>query len=153
MYVKVNNGSVVEYPFTTAQLQRENRNVSFPKNFHSDFISQYGVYSVTELEEPTYNPETENCVKDSTPTLIDGEWVLGWTVSNKTAEELAEIEQLADTETRSMRNSLLASSDWTQLADAPVDATAWAAYRQELRDLTTHANWPNLSKDDWPTSP
>jgi hypothetical protein len=35
---------------------------------------------------------------------------------------------------RAIRDRLLAESDWTQLPDAPVDATAWAEYRQELRD-------------------
>ena len=33
------------------------------------------------------------------------------------------------------RNAKLAQSDWTQLPDAPVDKTAWATYRQALRDL------------------
>lgn len=33
------------------------------------------------------------------------------------------------------RNAQLAASDWTQLPDAPVDKTAWATYRQALRDL------------------
>jgi hypothetical protein len=33
------------------------------------------------------------------------------------------------------RNVQLASSDWTQLPDAPVDKEAWATYRQALRDL------------------
>ena len=34
-----------------------------------------------------------------------------------------------------IRNRLLAASDWTQLPDAPVDKTAWAIYRQNLRDF------------------
>lgn len=36
---------------------------------------------------------------------------------------------------RLWRNAELASSDWTQVADAPCDKQAWAAYRQALRDL------------------
>jgi hypothetical protein len=36
---------------------------------------------------------------------------------------------------RAERNQRLAASDWTQVADAPVDRQAWAAYRQSLRDL------------------
>jgi hypothetical protein len=36
---------------------------------------------------------------------------------------------------RLWRDDELASTDWTQVADAPVDASAWAAYRQALRDL------------------
>jgi hypothetical protein len=54
---------------------------------------------------------------------------------------------------RDQRNNLLAESDWTQVADAPVDQAAWATYRQELRDLTQHLNWPDLEDADWPTKP
>lgn len=36
---------------------------------------------------------------------------------------------------RLWRNNELAETDWTQVADAPVDASAWAIYRQALRDL------------------
>ena len=36
---------------------------------------------------------------------------------------------------RAQRNALLAECDWTQVADAPVDDLAWAAYRQALRDI------------------
>lgn len=37
---------------------------------------------------------------------------------------------------RAQRNAMLAASDWTQLPDAPVNRNIWAAYRQELRDIT-----------------
>ena len=39
------------------------------------------------------------------------------------------------TRMRYWRDTELARTDWTQVADAPVDKTAWATYRQALRDL------------------
>jgi hypothetical protein len=36
---------------------------------------------------------------------------------------------------RNWRNAELASCDWTQVADSTADKTAWATYRQALRDL------------------
>ena len=33
------------------------------------------------------------------------------------------------------RNGELVRTDWTMHTDAPTDTTAWAAYRQSLRDL------------------
>jgi hypothetical protein len=36
---------------------------------------------------------------------------------------------------RLWRDGELAATDWTQVADAPVNASAWATYRQALRDL------------------
>lgn len=53
-------------------------------------------------------------------------------------------------EMRRERDARLKASDWTQLPDAPVNKEAWAAYRQALRDLPNHVNWPNISADDWP---
>jgi hypothetical protein len=52
---------------------------------------------------------------------------------------------------RANRNALLAASDWTQVADAPVDKAAWATYRQTLRDITTKEGFPNDIV--WPTKP
>ena len=66
-----------------------------------------------------------------------------------TAEEEAELEQLrqeADldfTMVRADRNAKLMTTDWTQLADAPVTEakkTEWATYRQELRDYPAQAS-------------
>jgi hypothetical protein len=41
------------------------------------------------------------------------------------------------------RNKLLSQSDWTQLADVPLETKAqWVAYRQALRDITTQPGYP-----------
>ena len=40
-------------------------------------------------------------------------------------------------------NSLLVSSDWTQLPDSPLtNKTEWATYRQVLRDLSKQKDFP-----------
>ena len=51
------------------------------------------------------------------------------------------------------RSAELAGTDWTQLADVALTDTQtqnYATYRQALRDITTHKNWPNLNDSDWP---
>lgn len=58
--------------------------------------------------------------------------------------------QLA-TEVRTKRNALLQQSDWTQVADAPVDQAVWATYRQALRDVTTQEGFPESVV--WPVAP
>lgn len=52
---------------------------------------------------------------------------------------------------RMQRTYLLTRSDWTQLPDAPCDQEAWAAYRQELRDLPQTYTDPKTVV--WPTQP
>jgi hypothetical protein len=52
---------------------------------------------------------------------------------------------------RAERDALLSGSDWTQVADAPVDQAAWAVYRQALRDIPEQAGFP--ASVTWPTAP
>ncbi|EGJ20507.1 hypothetical protein RSWS8N_00475 [Cereibacter sphaeroides WS8N] len=61
-----------------------------------------------------------------------------------------DLEALA-AEARAHRDALLAACDWTQVADAPVDRAAWAAYRQTLRDLPEQAGFPTGIA--WPEPP
>lgn len=52
------------------------------------------------------------------------------------------------------RAALLADSDWTQLADAPLTAAKkaeWATYRQSLRDIPQQSGYPGSV--NWPTAP
>lgn len=61
------------------------------------------------------------------------------------------IEPLVGEEVREIRDRLLSKSDWTQIADAPVDKTAWAEYRQKLRDVPQQSGFP--AEVDWPVKP
>lgn len=55
---------------------------------------------------------------------------------------------------RNQRDMRLYQSDWTQVADAPVDSAAWATYRQALRDFpSTVTTESTLEELIWPTSP
>lgn len=60
--------------------------------------------------------------------------------------------QAAET-VRVERDARLDASDWTQMPDARVNREAWAAYRQELRDLP--AKQPKVTIDTvvWPQPP
>lgn len=52
---------------------------------------------------------------------------------------------------RITRTRLLQESDWTQLADAPIDKVLWSTYRQALRDVTAQTEFPfNVL---WPEKP
>lgn len=63
-------------------------------------------------------------------------------------------EEQVKIEVVSKRNSLLYSSDWTQLPDSPLSETLkkkWVTYRQELRDLTSQKDFPY--EVTWPKEP
>lgn len=85
------------------------------------------------------NADTQRVVGD---VLTDLEQPLSQSVERKSME------------LRLRRDSLLAQTDWTQTNDSPLsdaDQLKYRAYRQALRDLTTHENWPELQEEDWPT--
>jgi len=53
---------------------------------------------------------------------------------------------------RATRDAKLAETDWHAMSDVTM-ADNMKTYRQALRDLPTHSNWPNLEDADWPTKP
>jgi hypothetical protein len=83
-----------------------------------------------------------------TDTTVDG-------VTTTAAEQEAEYKAAKDAEqaksVRTSRGDKLKDSDWTQVADAPVDKAAWATYRQALRDVTQQSGFPWTIT--WPTQP
>jgi hypothetical protein len=94
---------------------------------------------------------------------IDGKWytkyILGpvftGTEDFSAAEQEAAYKAAKDAEqaksVRTSRSEKLKDSDWTQVADAPVDQAAWAAYRQALRDVSGQEGFPWTIT--WPTQP
>jgi hypothetical protein len=94
---------------------------------------------------------------------IDGKWytkhILGPVFTDTedatAAEQEAAYKAQKDAEqakaVRTDRNQKLKDTDWTQVADAPANKAAWAAYRQALRDITAQAGFP--WDVTWPTQP
>lgn len=73
---------------------------------------------------------------------VDGKWFTKYSVSDLDADGIALKDAEQAKSVRAERNRLIAESDWTQLADAPVDDLAWALYRQALRDLPLQDGFP-----------
>jgi hypothetical protein len=82
----------------------------------------------------------------------DGEFVSLMQAVDLTAEELQAAKDSAMANIRAQRGRLLAACDWTQLADSTADKTAWAAYRQALRELPGSITEPRTFAD-WPRDP
>lgn len=98
----------------------------------------------------------------------DAAWTVNGTEESYTVEWLDDSPQPTDVEcesawkeieqdvrlrpVRTERDRLLAASDWTQVADAPVDSAAWAKYRQALRDLPAKIKDPT-GEVAWPEPP
>lgn len=97
------------------------------------------------------------CVETAPPTVTDGQFAkwggTNWSIENiPVVEPDPEREPIApEVSARRKRDELLMTSDWTQVDDSPVDKSAWATYRQLLRDVPSQAGFPvNIT---WPTEP
>ena len=103
------------------------------------------IYSVVEI---TYEQALQLESSSSPLFLINGNLVsLRGKLWAENPEPMKEV-------IRRKRNNLLANSDWTQLSDSPLDEdtrSAWATYRQNLRDLTD--NIDENGEVDYPVAP
>jgi len=154
MHVLVSNGNVENYPYTIGNLRRDNPNTSFPKKPSDALLEDFGMFRVTPVTRPAYD-HTKN-IAEGTPVLTGGVWTQVWNVTDASAEEIAERVANEAVSVRAERDQLLANTDWTVLQDSPLtDAQTadWVIYRQALRDITAHANFPFLQDSDWPTKP
>ena len=88
---------------------------------------------------------------DTTETDDDGNVVTTTKAQHETAYQATLDANVAEGN-RTKRDGLLADTDYFALTDVTMDA-AMTTYRQALRDVTDHANWPNLDDADWPTKP
>jgi len=115
-------------------------------------LASYGVMPVTFADAPSIDERTQAAEQGGSPILTDGAWIVGWTTSSKTAEETQAWDDNLAASNRTKRNTLLAATDYFALTDVTMDAPM-TTYRQALRDVTSHANFPNLDDADWPTKP
>ena len=152
MFVKITNGQVAAYPYTVGQLRRDNPNTSFPKNVPEATMAAFGMFPVGYEAAPAYDPMTHRIEHSNLPLLKDGKWVLTKTVVALTAEQIADRDAAKAKEVRNRRNELLAETDYLALTDTTM-TLEMTQYRQALRDITSHANFPHLSDADWPVKP
>ena len=153
MYVKVDNGSVVRFPYTVGELRRDNPLTSFPKAPSEKTLMSWGVFKVTTASQPEFNPRTEKLQVADFPMLSEEGWVLSVSATPKTTDEISAYDDSVARECRALRGQLLQDTDWWALADNSEMTEEQRAYRQALRDVTGHVNWPHLDEADWPTKP
>ena len=152
MFVKVTNGEIDTYPYSVGKLRRDNPRVSFPRKISDEMLASYGVHDVKWLPSPEHDTETHFVEYSPVPVLQDGAWVYDPTVRELSVEQIAERSVSRAGEVRAKRDDLLAATDIFALTDVPMSA-AMTSYRQALRDITSHTNFPNLDEADWPLKP
>lgn len=145
MFVKVTNGQPSKYPYTLADLCRENSQTSFPKEIPFDTLAEYDVYFVQDTLAPNIDYKTHR--HQQKVEYINNVWMQVWQIVELPIEE-------ASKNVRAHRDRLLVETDWLGMRayesnqNMPME---WVTYRQALRDITTQTGFPYSV--EWPNKP
>lgn len=135
---------------TDSEFRSEFPNTSFPQPLTPDVIDGFGFDPVLEGPQPTLVPPYQYAQRDGV-VEVNGQWFTHYIAVTPSDEQKAAMDAAQGKLVRDDRNARLAACDWTQLPDAPVDRDIWAAYRQDLRDVSSQPGFPwNV---EWPLPP
>ena len=131
------------------------KNMSLPKVWNSNVCDAMNIDPVLP-SPPATTTAYQTSVRDGVEQNSNGDWVEKYVArdmfadiegGDTKAEQEAAYQATLDATTaeghRSTRNNKLAETDFYALSDVTM-SSAMTTYRQALRDLPTHDNWPNL---------
>ena len=150
------------------QIRRDNPNMSLPRVWNSNVCDALGIDPVLIAPAPAPSGDYKVVVRNGVTQDANNNWVYAWVerdmfadttedgVTTTKAEHEAAYQAKLDAEAgasvRTQRDAKLAETDFYGLSDVTMSAEM-TTYRQALRDITTHANFPYLQEADWPVKP
>lgn len=132
LYAKIENDSVVKYPYSMIDLRKDNPSTSFPLNAieSGDTRAERGVTVIAESPKP--EAKSGHKMIEGNPALVSGVWTQAWD------EVLKEPNEVLDSE---LVKTPRPEEDWY-----------WAeAGTPEYRDGQWHVVW-NSERVDWRTA-
>ncbi len=89
MYAKIQNSTIIKYPYTWGDFVAENNNTIYPSGADMSVlfpqtaaaVGGYSLVDVASVAMPTYDPATESCV-EGTPVLSAGVWSQTWVIAD-----------------------------------------------------------------------
>tara|TARA_R110002153_G_scaffold115085_1_gene258091 strand:+ start:147 stop:647 length:501 start_codon:yes stop_codon:yes gene_type:complete len=163
-YIKLETGEIK----TQGEWRQANKHMSLPRVWTADTLTDLELTAILAAPKPDCT-DLQNVVSDGVTTDAKGNTIEAWSVVDKFSDTTAEdgtvttkaeheaahtASLVADkaTSIRTDRDRRIALTDWTGMSDVTM-AADMATYRQALRDITSHADFPDLETEDWPTAP
>ena len=163
-----------EYRHTTTgevksqgEWRRDYPNTSFPRVWTQATLDGLSLEAVLASPAATTS-QYQNSARDGVEQDANGNWVEKYVArdmfsdttedgvtTTKAEHEVAyqaRLDSDASERNRTQRDRLIGETDWWASSDLTMTAEQ-TAYRQALRDISSHANWPHLDAADWPTKP
>ena len=153
---------------TQGQWRSHYSNASLPRTWKQATMDTLKLEAVLEAPKPTAG-QYETAARNGVTQDAKGNWVTAWEVramfadttdengvvttkaEHEAAYQAGLDEQTAES-VRTQRATILAGTDWMALSDVSM-SPEMTIYRQSLRDLTDHVNFPHLVEADWPIKP
>ena len=149
---------------TQGEVRRMHSNTSLPRVWDANVCSALGIDPVLAAPKPEVTGYTQ-AIRNGATQDANGNWVQAWSVVDMFADTTedgvtttkaeheaayqADLDAKAAASVRTTRDAKLAETDWTALTDVTM-AAEMTTYRQALRDITLHENFPHLQDSDWP---
>ena len=152
---------------TQGEVRRMHSNTSLPRVWDANVCTELGIDPVLAAPKPDTTGYTQ-AIRNGATQDANSNWVQAWSVVDMFADTTedgvtttkaehetayqAQLDAKSAANVRTTRDTKLAETDWTGMSDVTM-AAEMATYRQALRDITAHENFPNLEDSDWPTKP
>ena len=153
---------------TQGQWRSHYSNVSLPRTWKLATLAGLSLEAVLPSPAATTGAY-QSSVRDGVEQDANGNWVekyvttdmfsdttdevgLKTTKADKEASHQVQLDIAAGVNVRTAREALLRATDHYALTDVWME-DVMLNYRQALRDITDHANFPNLLEADWPMKP
>ena len=149
---------------TQGEVRRMHSNTSLPRVWDANVCAALGIDPVLAAPKPEVTGYTQ-AIRNGATQDANGNWVTAWQVVDMFADTTedgvtttkaeheaayqADLDAKAAESVRTQRDAKLANTDWTALTDVTM-AAEMTTYRQALRDITLHENFPHLQDSDWP---
>jgi hypothetical protein len=114
---------------------------SFPSLLTSDIVEPFGFGMYDFSSQPNLG-KYEKAIEVTPVKNEFGIFIQSWSIAPMSDEEKIAADSHKAELVRRERNYKLIETDWTQLADAPVNSQDWIGYRNALRDLPSQDGFP-----------
>lgn len=153
---------------TQGEIRQLNSNCSFPRVWDATVCAELEIDPVFAAPKPAPSAAYKQVGRNGVVQDASDNWVEAYietdmfadtTVDGVTTTKAehetayqARLDADAAKSVRATRDGLLTGTDWHGMSDVTMSADM-TTYRQALRDITAHADFPNLEDSDWPTAP
>ena len=153
---------------TQGQWRSANPNTSLPRVWKAATLDALDLDPVLRSPAATVG-QYQTSARDGVEQDANGNWVEKYVARDMFADTTDEdgvtttkaeheaayqatLDDKAAEAVRKQRDDLISATDYFALTDVTMDADM-TTYRQALRDITDHVNFPYLEEADWPVKP